>query len=66
MFLANSLWKFIMHGAMVLCSHNQEDINIVLPVCNMLQKLSHNSDNTVMAILIQVTRKNTEDYKLKI
>ena len=46
----------------MLCSHNQEDIDIVLPVCNTQQKLSH---DTVMAILIQVTWKNAEDYKLK-
>ena len=48
---------------MVLCSYNQEDIDIVLPVCNTQQKFSH---DTVMAILIQVTWKNAEDYKLKI
>jgi hypothetical protein len=61
MFSANNLWKFITRGAMVLCSHNQEGIDIVVPVCDTQRKLS---PGTVTAILIQV--KNAEEYKFEI
>ena len=52
------LWEFVVRGAMILCTTNQEGIDIVLPVCHMTQKLGPDS---VTAIIIQV--KNTKDYK---
>ncbi|KAF8491845.1 hypothetical protein F5888DRAFT_1892004 [Russula emetica] len=52
------LWKFVVRGAMILCATNQEDIDIVLPVCHVTQNLGPDS---VTAIIIQV--KNTQDYK---
>jgi hypothetical protein len=61
MFSADNLWKFITRGAMVLCSNNQEGIDIVLPVCDTQRNLSR---DTVTAILVQV--KNSEEYKLEI
>jgi hypothetical protein len=39
MILVNHLWKFVVRGAMILCTTNQEGIDIVLPVCHMTQKL---------------------------
>ena len=45
------LWTFITRGAMILCSHNQDGIDIVLPVCATKGNLSRDS---VTAILIQV------------
>ena len=52
------LWMFITRGAMVSCTHNQEGVDIVLPICLKKQKLS--PDN-VSAILIQV--KNAEKFR---
>jgi hypothetical protein len=52
------LWKFVVRGAMVLCATNQEGIDIVLPVCDVMQNLGPNS---VTAVVIQV--KNAQDYK---
>ena len=45
------LWTFITRGAMIMCSHNQDGIDIVLPVCSTKGNLSR---DTVAAILIQV------------
>jgi hypothetical protein len=45
------LWTFITRGAMIMCSHNQDGIDIVLPVCSTKGNLSR---DTVTAILIQV------------
>jgi hypothetical protein len=59
MFSADHLWKFITRGAMILCSNNQEGVDIVIPICHTQQPLSRNS---VTAILIQV--KNAEKFKL--
>ena len=61
MFSADNLWKYITRGAMMLCTQNQQGVDIVLPVCDIQRKLSR---DTVTAILIQV--KNAEDIKLKI
>jgi len=51
MIKAKTLWKFIMRGAMVMCSDNQYGVDIVLPICDTEGKLSR---DTVTAILIQV------------
>jgi hypothetical protein len=45
------LWTFITRGAVIMCSHNQDGIDIVLPVCSTKGNLSR---DTVTAILIQV------------
>jgi hypothetical protein len=45
------LWTFITRGAMIMCSRNQDRIDIVLPVCATKGNLSRDS---VTAILIQV------------
>jgi hypothetical protein len=51
------LWKFVVRGAMILCSTNQEGINIILPVFHVKQNLGPDS---VTAIIVQV--KNAKDY----
>jgi hypothetical protein len=51
------LWTFITRGAMIMCSHNQDGIDIVLPVCSTEGNLSRDS---VTAIIIQV--KNAEQF----
>ena len=56
----NHLWKFITRGAMILCATNQENIDIVLPVCDTTRNLGPDS---VTAIIIQV--KNAEDFGRK-
>ena len=56
MISVDHLWKFVLRGAMVLCTTNQQGIDIVLPVCHMTQGLG---PDTVTAIVIQV--KNNED-----
>ncbi|KAH9954174.1 hypothetical protein BC827DRAFT_1244139 [Russula dissimulans] len=61
MIRAESLWKFITRGAMVMCKDNQKGVDIVLPVCHTLEKLSRSS---VTAILIQV--KNDKDFQCNI
>ena len=61
MFSADHLWKFITRGAMIMCSNNQEGIDIVIPICHTQQVLSRHS---VTAILVQV--KNSERYQIKI
>ncbi|KAF8492187.1 hypothetical protein F5888DRAFT_1619276, partial [Russula emetica] len=61
MFSADHLWKFITRGAMILCSNNQEGVDIVIPICHTKEALSRRS---VTAILVQV--KNSETYQLKI
>ncbi len=61
MFSADHLWKFITRGAMIMCSDNQDGIDIVIPICHTQQALSR---QTVTAILVQV--KNAQKYKLKI
>ncbi|KAF8492177.1 hypothetical protein F5888DRAFT_1806903 [Russula emetica] len=60
MFSADRLWKFITRGAMILCSNNQEGIDIVIPICHTQKALSRHS---VTAILVQV--KNAEKYQSK-
>jgi hypothetical protein len=55
------LWMFITRGAMISCTHNQEGVDIILPVCRKDDNLS---PNNVTAILIQV--KNAEKYKHEI
>lgn len=61
MLSANHLWKFILRGAMVMCSNNQGGVDIVIPICYMKKPLSRNS---VTAIMVQV--KNSVTYKLTI
>jgi len=61
MYSADHLWKFITRGAMIMCSDNQEGIDIVIPICHTRKALSRHS---VTAILVQV--KNSERYQLKI
>jgi hypothetical protein len=51
------LWKFVVRGAMILCTTNQEGIDIILPICHMTKNLGPDS---VTAIIIQV--KNSKDY----
>ncbi len=51
------LWTFITRGAMIMCCHNQDGIDIVLPVCSTKGNLSRDS---VTAILIQV--KNAKRF----
>jgi hypothetical protein len=58
---AEYLWAFITRGAMVLCTHNQYGVDIVLPLCLNQGNLSR---DTVSAILIQV--KNDDKYGLEI
>jgi len=55
------LWMFITRGAMISCTHNQEGVDIILPLCHKDRNLS---PDTVTAILIQV--KNAEKYKCEI
>jgi hypothetical protein len=61
MFSADHLWKFITRGAMILCSNNQEGVDIVIPICHAKEALSRHS---VTAILVQV--KNSETYQSNI
>lgn len=61
MISALHLWKFITRGAMILCTNNQEGVDIVIPICHTQQALSRDS---VTAILFQV--KNSTTYKFKI
>jgi hypothetical protein len=58
---ADYLWAFITRGAMVLCTHNQYGVDIVLPLCLNQGNLSR---DTVSAILIQV--KNDDRYGRRI
>ena len=58
---AEYLWAFITRGAMVLCTHNQYGVDIVLPLCLNQGNLSR---DTVSAILIQV--KNDDRYGRRI
>jgi hypothetical protein len=58
---ADSLWKYVTRGAMVVCKNNQYAIDIILPVCRMHGNLSR---QTITAIYIQV--KNAKSYTLKI
>jgi hypothetical protein len=57
MIKADYLWASITRGAMVLCTHNQYDVDIVLPLCLLKGNLSR---HTTSAILIQV--KNDDKY----
>jgi hypothetical protein len=61
MFSVDHLWKFITRGAMILCSNNQEGVDIVIPICHTQQPLSRDS---VTAILVQV--KNSDTFQLPI
>jgi hypothetical protein len=54
---AKYLWRFITHGAMIICAHNQPGVNIIIPLCLKTERLS---PKTVSAILIQV--KNVSKY----
>ena len=58
---AKHLWTFITRGAMVVCTHNQYGVDIVLPLCRKTENLSR---DTVSAVLIQV--KNAKQYGCKI
>lgn len=58
MISVDNLWKFVTRGAMILCSDNQDGIDIVLPLCDTKRKLSRDS---VTAILIQV--RNSRRFK---
>ncbi len=58
MISADHLWKFIMRGAMILCTDTQKAIDIIIPICHTQQPLSRDS---VTAILVQV--KNAEEYQ---
>ena len=58
---AEYLWSFITRGAMIMGTHNQNGVDIILPLCLKTGKLSRKS---VSAILIQV--KNSEEYGCKI
>ena len=62
MISADSLWKFIMRGAMVVCKHNQFGVDIVLPACVAQQSLSR---DTITAILIQVKNDTTYTNEIK-
>jgi len=62
MISADSLWKFIMRGAMVVCKHNQFGVDIVLPACVAQQNLSR---DTITAILIQVKNDTTYTNEIK-
>jgi hypothetical protein len=61
MFSAQHLWKFITRGAMIMCSDNQDGVDIVIPICHTQEALSRHK---VTAILVQV--KNAEKYQLEI
>ena len=61
MFSANHLWKFITRGALIMCSDNQQGVDIVIPICHTDQALSRHA---VTAILVQV--KIDEKYTLKV
>jgi hypothetical protein len=58
MFSTKHLWKYITRGAMIMCSNNQEGVDIVIPICHTEMALSRKS---VTAILVQV--KNAEQYQ---
>ena len=58
---SQSLWKFITRGAMISCPHNQEGIDIVLPVCLKNESIS---PDTVTAILIQVKNSTNFEYRI--
>jgi hypothetical protein len=61
MYSADHLWKFITRGAMVLCTNNQQGVDIVIPICHTEKALSRDS---VTAILVQV--KNSTKYQSNI
>jgi hypothetical protein len=52
------LWKFVVRGAMLLCTTKQQGIDLILPVCHTAESLGPDS---VMAIIIQVN--NTKDFR---
>jgi len=54
---SKNLWTYITRGAMVVCTHYQPGVDIVLPLC---LKTGNISGNNVSAILIQV--KNAKQY----
>jgi hypothetical protein len=56
---AGRVWKFIMHGAMVLYANNEGSIDAVSPVCNTQQSFSHRG---VMVILEQVYKLNIKTF----
>jgi hypothetical protein len=58
---AKYLWRFITHGAMIICTHNQAGVDIIIPLCLKTERLS---PQTVSAILIQV--KNVSRYGDKV
>jgi len=58
---AEYLWRFITRGAMIICTHNQGGVDIIIPLCLKTERLS---PKTVSAILIQV--KNASNYGNKI
>jgi hypothetical protein len=58
---AKYLWRFITRGAMIVCTHNQAGVDIIIPLCLNTEELS---SKTVSAILIQV--KNASDYGNKV
>jgi len=62
MISADSLWKFITRGAMIVCKHNQFGVDIVLPACVAQQNLSR---DTITAIFIQVKNDKTYTDKIK-
>lgn len=57
----SELWKFVSHGAMILCPPGQYGVDIVIPVCFKGKELHRNN---MTAILIQV--KNAMHYQGKI
>ena len=61
MIKSEHLWTFITRGAMVVCTDNQDGVDIVLPLC---PKTGNISRDTVSAILIQV--KNAKRYRRNI
>ena len=61
MIKAESLWKFITRGAMVICSKTNIGVDVVLPICVATANISR---DTVTAILIQVRTVKRFQYKI--
>jgi hypothetical protein len=59
---AEYLWSFITRGAMIIGTHNQNGVDIILPLCLKTGELSR---ETVSAMLIQVKNSNEYGYDMK-
>jgi hypothetical protein len=56
------LWMFITRGAMIIDTHNQNGVDIVLPLCLRTGNLSR---KTVSAVIIQVKNSGLYEYNIE-